>query len=102
MTRIEVGQKLRTNYGTGPYRVVAIKRGCTCKEPTDFFDEGPDMPPHLHLRLRSTEDAAPHNRGEEARLGWYDETTLTSVVPGDNDRLILCENPQLIQTTLAL
>lgn len=96
--RIEIGQNLRTNYETGPYRVVSITRECTCKNPIDFFEEGPDMPPHIHLSLVGI--SQDHNRGEKAWLGWYDEETLCSVVPGCGDRIILCENDRSIQTTL--
>lgn len=97
---IEIGQILRTNYGTGPYRVERITRGCTCKAPLDFNDEGPDMPAHVHLVVRGTEDEQPHNRGEIFHLGWYDEETLKSVVSPKRDRLILCENPEPIQRSL--
>lgn len=95
--RIEVGQILKTNYETGPYRVLSITRRCTCKEPTDFFDEGPDMPQHLHMRLQDLRDGS-----KDSYLGWYDEETLTSVVPGCNDQLILCETTEPIQTSLSI
>jgi len=90
---LEIGQRIKTNYGTGPYKITSIVRGCTCKAPTDFFDEGPDMPPHIHLALEGVED------GKEYWLGWYDEETLRSVTLS-GDRIILLNTPEPIQRSL--
>lgn len=99
MRRIEVGQILKTNYDTGPYRVVSIDRNCTCEDPVDW-DKHIVLPPHLHMRLKSI--AADHNFGEDAWLNFYDEETLRSVRNDGKDRLILCENVEPVQSTLAL
>lgn len=100
--KIEVGQIIKANYGidkfvTGPFKVLSVIRGCTCKAPLDFFENGPDMPPHLHMRLEYLER---ENRGE-AWLNYFDEETLKSVAPGSTDEIILCENPVPIQQSLA-
>lgn len=110
MSRIEIGQIIKTNYDTGPYRVVSIVRGCTCPHVLDDMNakrphEEPDpLPPHAHLYLRGTEDAAPHNRGEEAWIGYLDEETLRTYGAGGKltrDRVILLKNPVPIQTSIA-
>lgn len=54
--KIEIGDIVRTSYGTGPYRVVEIERDCTCPS---YFEELEYMgrpgakpsPPHIHLTL---------------------------------------------------
>lgn len=108
MARIEVGQILKTNYDTGPYRVISIKRGCTCPHILDtinLFDDAPLLPAHSHLYLRGTEDAEPHNRGEEAWIGYLDEATLETYGEGGKftgDKIILCKNPVPIQASLPL
>lgn len=101
MKRIEIGTLLKTNYGTGPYRVVGIIRGCTC---THFLDEIENvenpLPPHLHMWLRYV--SKDHNEGKEAWLAYYDEDTLRSVAKDCKDRLFLLESPEPIQTSLEL
>lgn len=89
---------LRTNYDTGPYRVLSIERNCTCVEPANWIKNIP-LPPHIHMMLRTmTED---HNKGEIAWLGFYDEQTLRSVLPHSKDRIVLLENEVPVQSTLA-
>lgn len=90
--KLDIGQIIKTNYGSGPYKVKSIFRGCTCKDPLDFFDEGPDLPSHIHLRLRDLRD------GKEALLGFYNEETLKSI--RSDDQIILCENKEPIQRSL--
>jgi hypothetical protein len=97
--RIEVGQMLKTNYGTGPFRITSIVRGCTCIEPVDWHKEI-HLPSHLHMRARYV--TGDHNDGDEAWLGFYDESTLRSVLPGSNDQLVPLENASFLQTSLAL
>lgn len=50
---IEVGDIVRTSYGTGPYRVVDVMRDCTCPAPLDVMNmrKPPASPPHFHLTL---------------------------------------------------
>lgn len=53
---IEVGDIVRTNYGTGPYRVVTVARDCCCASYLDALDhmgkgKPPASPPHFHLVL---------------------------------------------------
>lgn len=99
MKRIEIGQHLETNYGTGPYMVTDIKRGCTCGAPLDWGDENAKTAPHLHMALKGVGEG--NKSGGEYTLGWYDEETLKSVIHSE-DSLTLLENTTLIQTTLGL
>lgn len=99
MRRIEIGQVLKTNYETGPFRITSVTRNCTCEEPVDWHRHI-TLPAHLHMRARYV--TGDHNDGSEAWLGFYDEETLRSVLPGSSDRLILCENPAPVQATLSI
>lgn len=101
MRRIEIGQKLKTSYGSGPYVVLSIVRGCTCTHILDEIEciEKP-LPPHVHMELRGVSDD--HNKGERFQIGYYDESTLKSVAPRIHDKIILLENIVPIQTTLAI
>lgn len=101
MLHIEVGQLLKTNYGTGPYRVERIVRNCvSCYDPMDVFDEGELLPPHDHFDVRYvTED---HNKNKIGYLNYFDGNTLRSVRRGDRDRLLLLETHNVLQTSLAI
>jgi hypothetical protein len=52
---LAVGDIIKTNYETGPYRVVGIMRGCTCPNYVAELNAGrnklPPAPEHLHLTL---------------------------------------------------
>lgn len=50
---IEIGDIVRTSYGTGPYRVVEIVRDCCCPAYLDTLNyrNPPASPPHFHLTL---------------------------------------------------
>lgn len=89
--RLEIGQRIRTSYGTGPYRITSIVRGCTCKDPLDFFDEGPDLAPHIHLMLKDADE-------KDAWVGFYDEETLKSV--RCDDTIIVLDSSQPIQESI--
>lgn len=56
---IEIGDIVRTSYGTGPYRVVKIDRGCCCASYADElrlgYGKGRPSPPHIHLTLVKAE-----------------------------------------------
>lgn len=94
MARIEIGQRLKTNYGTGPYYVTSITRGCTCSHILDEIEGKPKpTPEHIHLSLKGC--GGDHNEGGHFGLNYYDEETLKSVVC--DDRIILLENPVPIQ-----
>ena len=68
------GMLIRTNY-SGPYRVVTVKRGCTCSRPLDIYnmDYPPATEPHIHLAL-SREDGT-----GRFYLGWFIESELRSI-----------------------
>ena len=80
-TRLTQGMLIKTNYGTGPYRIKKIVRGCTCAHYLDQInmDNPPDLPPHLHLILTSLDGTG------EFYLNYYDEETLISYGPGNYD-----------------
>lgn len=94
---IMVGDVVRTSYGTGPYRVDHIIRGCTCPDYTDEingFDDAPPSSPHLHLGV--TGCGGDHNDGEIFALSGYDEDTLESVwIPGDRIEVVGSATAQL-------
>ena len=54
---IEIGDIVRTSYGTGPFRVVEIKRDCDCPSYLAELKHGfmngkaPRSKPHFHLTL---------------------------------------------------
>ena len=99
---------VKTGYGTGPYRIKHIVRGCTCPCSLDKFNmqTPPPSPPHVHMILSD-----PDGRGE-FYLGWYDEDTLQSVarsydgsdedcaIPASKDVLIILPDDRPVQTTL--
>lgn len=88
---IQVGDVVRTNYGTGPYRVDHVVRGCTCPDYIDeigFPDDAPPSRPHLHLVCTGWV-GSDHNEGLEFYIAGYDEDTLESVwLPGDKIEVI--------------
>lgn len=95
MDRIKKGMILRTSYGTGPYRVIELTKGCTCPSFTDaitLLGDAPPSKPHVHCSCRLV--------GERTGFYWlngYDENTLRSVwsedylIPNEPDLLtIIC------------
>ena len=52
--KLAVGMLIDTSYGTGPYRIKKIIRGCTCPLYLDTLNrpkDAPAQPEHLHLFL---------------------------------------------------
>ena len=86
--RLEVGDIIKTNYGTGPYVIKSIMRNCTGPAPLDEInlDNPPESLPHIHLVLEGG-----------FYLSGYDEATLKSV--WDHDFLIYCGQKSQVQTT---
>lgn len=86
--RLEVGDRVKTSYGTGPYVICEILRNCTCPAPLDEInmEDPPDSPAHIHLILKG-----------RYYLGGYEEETLRSV--WSDDYLIYCEQQGPVQTT---
>ncbi len=62
------GMLIKTNY-SGPYRIKAIKRGCTCPS---YLETG-NIQPHLHIAC-----SCPKGTGHYS-LNHFDETTLFSL-----------------------
>ena len=96
--RLELGDIIRTNYGTGPYRITEIYRGCRCDEDHQEDEDNP-CPPHIHLTV---EKVNPRD-GLDSRpcyLNRYDEETLRSLE--SEDCLIVMPSDAPVQTTLKL
>lgn len=99
--RLEKGHIIKTSYDTGPYRVIGITRGCTCPhildEINNFSDPQPPSEPHMHLWLKGLEG---HNKDKNFYMNWYREDTLECIK--SKDKIIICENLEPVQQTLAL
>lgn len=92
------GHIIKTSYGTGPYLIVKVLRGCTCPEYVASlsypYGGAPPSPPHIHLTCTYLEG---HNKGHEAYLSGYDDHSLKSVW-NRNDHLILVGSNQIQMT----
>lgn len=54
---IEIGDTIRTSYGTGPYQVLRITAGCNCRSYLDVVnDRVRRVIPHLHFLVRDLRD----------------------------------------------
>lgn len=92
MVKLEPGMLIETNY-SGPYRIVSVSRGCTCKQPLALInnmgdeDKVPDRPEHIHLVLTDPEET--WRSDNYAYLNGYDEETLKSLdfYYDDDDKL---------------
>lgn len=95
---IQVGDIFQTSYGTGPYRAVAIYRGCTCPRYLDEINmaDPPHSPPHIHIVCRRSDRDKEHN----FYVSGYDETTLRSV--WNDDCLEVIERPAGVQLELQI
>ena len=100
MSRFYIGQIVRTNYNTGPYRIVKIS-----EERTDpgFFDmmklgdKAPKSKPHRNLTVKHVEHK-PWDKHTPCYLNGYDEN-LNNV--WSSDRLIDCaEETMLLALTI--
>lgn len=82
---VQAGSVVSTSYGTGPYVVVEVIRGCTCPSYLDEInmDSPPPSPPHLHLVCRLLDDP---------RAGRF---YLGGLVP-DGDHLRSCWNDDVV------
>jgi hypothetical protein len=79
--RLTQGMLIKTNYGTGPYRIKKIIRKCTCPHvlATINLNNPPALPAHMHLIV-----TGPDGKGE-FYLNYYNEETLISYGPGSYD-----------------
>ena len=89
MTVLAEGMYVRTSYGTGPYRIVDILRGCTCPSYLDTINlvDPPPSPPHIHLSLRK-----PFERRGVYSIGGIDEQTLKCV--WSDDQIFIVDAPK--------
>jgi len=99
------GMLIKTNH-SGPYRIVSIKRGCTCPMYLDEINSRgkppPRQPPHIHLTL-----TRPDGTGEFF-LGHWDEESLLSLdktycglkKEPDHDEIIILGQDQPVQIPL--
>jgi len=86
--RLEIGDIVKTSYGTGPYVIKSIFRNCTGPAPLDEInlDNPPESLHHINLTLEGG-----------FYLNGYKETTLKSV--WNNDYLIYCGQREQVQAT---
>ena len=91
--RLEIGMLIKTSYSTGPYRIIGIKRGCTCSSYLDSINmkEPPLRSEHIHLSLCN-----PEKKRDRYWLSGYDEESLASV--DSEDYLILLPQDKPIQS----
>jgi hypothetical protein len=94
MRRIEIGDLVKTSYGTGPFRIVKIVRGCHCPR---NYDESP-LPSYGHIHLMVQYETHDHNHGKMGYLNGYREDDLCSI--WNSDYLILLPNNKPVQATI--
>jgi len=77
---LRVGDRFMTSYGSGPYIVTKIMRGCTCPEYVRSLD-GDETPSRPHVHIICREDPPRFERHEDLDfyVNGYDEETLHSV-----------------------
>ena len=96
MMKLRMGDMVKTNYGTGPYRIRYIKRNCTCPDYLDDINAGcgkaPPRKPHIHLTCTN-----PDGNGS-FWLGGYDEVTLIHC--NGRDHLTILQRDSPVQLTL--
>jgi len=75
---IEIGDIVRTSYGTGPYRVVEVKHGCDCPSYFDGLefmgrpDKARRSKPHCHMLLvKASCPVGKEPRRGETMAGYY-------------------------------
>jgi len=75
--RLREGMLVRTSYGSGPYEILSITRGCTCPEYLDTLEmeDPPPAEPHIHLVCIKPGES----KRNKFYLSGYDEETLESV-----------------------
>lgn len=79
---VHVGDVVKTNYGTGPYRVEEVSGLCTCPSyQSELEDDGTLSRPHVHLVLTKVGDTK--KRKARYWLNGYDPATLQSVWSDD-------------------
>jgi hypothetical protein len=78
---LKPGMLIKTNYGTGPYRIKKIKRDCTCAHFLAVINQNdpPPLPPHIHLTVSNPDGSG------EFYLHYYDAETLIGFGPGRYD-----------------
>lgn len=89
---IKEGIIVRTSYGTGPYKILEVKHGCTCPSFIDAINLGSAATaskPHCHCICRSLNEP---DKRKHFYLNGYDEN-LNSV--WDSDRLVNIEEETL-------
>lgn len=92
MGRFHVGMVVRTNYGTGPYKITKVTEGCTCPRFVDSInlgDEAPNSAEHCHLTCTDIQGKGPF------WLNGYDDNG-NSV--WSTDRIIVCAEETTLLT----
>lgn len=97
--RLEVGDRVRTNYDKKIYQIISIQRGCVCPSFLSALNlkNPPQSPEHVHLAVKEVQADGSMDR-ERVLLNGFDEVTLANV--WNDDMLTLCPNIRRIQRTL--
>lgn len=101
--RLEIGMLIRTNY-SGPYRIIDIRRGCTCSAYLDELDQDdpPKGPPHIHLELTGPDGKGRFylNRWDEENLQSLDKSYCGFKATLDYDKIFILEQDRPVQGSL--
>lgn len=98
---------VKTSYGTGPYRILSIVRGCTCGAYLEIINGHHEhrLPPHIHLVCEWAGPESDKSAGP-FYLNQYDEETLTCIghcdYEGKFDTLEIVKTGELVQASLDL
>ena len=87
---LNVGDIIKTSYGTGPYEILKIVWECTCPA---YLSDKPTKK-HIHLVLCTLGD-----KRDKFYLNQYDGGTLESVTP-PYDKIIVIQRNDLVQLSL--
>lgn len=97
--RLEIGDRVKTNYGTHLYQIFHITRDCTCPSYLAALNlkNPPKSAKHIHIVVR---EVMPNGSLDKWKsyLNGYNGETLRSV--WDDDMLILCPTAGHVQQTL--
>lgn len=87
MNAIGINQVVRTNYGTGPYRITRIDGPCTCADYVAHID-GNDTPSEPHFHLTCVWAGAPRRGRDERGNYWLNGYRADGTSVWSDDRLL--------------
>lgn len=68
-----IGDIIKTSYGTWPYRIVEIQRGCRCMAYLGIVNGAPELPAPEHLHITCVKPEEPTERKNHYWLNRYVE-----------------------------